>query len=284
MKVPPTATIVSITVGSGRAWQVPWQTRPLPPSADNEAIHIKNRAHLQKNLCSGSYSLATPSWPSPGWHSGNRCTGSKLRTMNPSADQRRPSLTECPRLPAARAWTMVGAAKQAISSATNWNSPPTFLHFTSRSGYARETAGGAVVSVTMDGDTGTPPVSSSCLPRAIGVSRRKGGGLRRCHSRRRRGAHALEIRSQADHNNVNFDGFYLSSEPLETSGPSREPPRGPEAIAPWGKAVPAALQDAGGAAILAAKSVVAGNGLVQSLLSTPRPRGMGGNIAGPGLQ
>jgi len=156
------------------------------------------------------------------------------------------------------------------------------LHVTLR--YAREMAGDSAVSVTMDGDTKLtkivqfPPTGDwGFKPEGWQYAAVQLPAVAK-------GAHSLELRSLAEKNNVNFDGFYLSAEPLETSRTAAEPPSGPESIAPLGEGLfalpcktPVALPYS------RRKAFVAGSGLVQSLLSTPEPRGLGGNIAGPSL-
>jgi len=157
------------------------------------------------------------------------------------------------------------------------------LHVTLR--YGREMTGDAMVRVTLDGDTNKSALVK--LPSTGDWGFKPEGWkyavlqLPACA----KGAHTLEVRSLVDNSNVNFDGFYLSAEPLETSRVFLEPPSGPEAVAPLGGGpfplpckTPVALPHS------RRKAFFAGSGLLQSLLSTPKPRGMGGNIAGPSLQ
>lgn len=156
------------------------------------------------------------------------------------------------------------------------------LHVTLR--YARATAGDAVVRVTLDGDTNH--AATVRLP-STGDWGFKAEGwqyaaveLPACAG----GAHTLELRSVADRNNVNWDGFYVSAQPLETGRAAAEPPSGPDAVAALGEGLfplpcrtPVALPYA------RRKAYVDGCGRVQALLSTPEPGGMGRNVAGPGL-
>ena len=81
-----------------------------------------------------------------------------------------------------------------------------------------------------------------------------------------------------------FRRFLSEAERLETGGVSWEPPSGPEAVMSLGGDLcslpcksPVALPYS------RRKAFVAGSGLLQSLLATPQPRGMGGNIVGPSL-
>ena len=151
--------------------------------------------------------------------------------------------------------------------------------------YAREPAGDSILRITLDGDTNRsalvklhPTGDWGFKPDGwsyAGVQLPAGT----------KGVHTLEIQSLANNNNVNLDGFYLSAEPLDTTPASLEPPFGPEAVASIGAGLfalpcrtPVALPYS------RRKAFVAGDGLLQSLLSTPTPRGMGGNIPGPGLQ
>ena len=156
------------------------------------------------------------------------------------------------------------------------------LHVTLR--YARETAGDAAVSVTMDGDTNAARIVRLLSTGDWGF---KPEGWRYAAVQlpaAAKGAHTLELRSLADKNNVNFDGFYLSAEPLDTSRTAAEPPSGPEAIAPLGEGLfPLPCKTPVALPYSRRKAFVAGSGLVQSLLSTPEPRGIGGNLAGPSL-
>ncbi len=156
------------------------------------------------------------------------------------------------------------------------------LHVTLR--YARETAGESAVSVTIDGDTNTTRIIK--LP-STGDWGFKPEGWRYAAVQLppvAKGTHTLELHSLADANNVNSDGFYLSAEPLETSRTAAEPPSGPEAIAPLGEGLfPLPCKTPVALPYSRRKAFAAGSGLVQSLLSTPEPRGIGGNIAGPSL-
>ena len=150
--------------------------------------------------------------------------------------------------------------------------------------YARQTPGAALVRIQLDGDRGPSAVVQ--LP-STGDWGFQPDGWRYATAKLpgvAPGRHVLEIQSQADSNNVNFDGFYLSSQPLDASPAFVEPPRGPDAIAALGDGLcalpcktPVALPYS------RRKAFVAGDGLVQSLLSTPEPRGIGGNLAGPSL-
>lgn len=156
------------------------------------------------------------------------------------------------------------------------------LHVTLR--YARELAGDSVVSVTLDGDTNT--VRLIRLP-STGDWGFKAEGWKYAAVQllaAAKGAHTLELRSLADRNNVNFDGFYLSAEPVDARRAVAEAPSGPEAVAPLGEGLfplpcrtPVALPGS------RRKAFVTGSGLVQAMLSTPELRGMGGNVAGPSL-
>jgi hypothetical protein len=156
------------------------------------------------------------------------------------------------------------------------------LHVTLR--YARQMAGDSVIRLTLDGDTNKSAVVK--LP-ATGDWGFQPDGWKYAAAQLpaiSKGAHTLEIRSLADKNNVNFDGFYLSAEPLETTRSTTEPPSGPETVAPLGEGLfPLPCKTPVALPYSRRKAFVAGDGLVQSLLSTPQPRGLGGNIAGPGL-
>ena len=95
----------------------------------------------------------------------------------------------------------------------------------------------------------------------------------------------LKSVSLADKNNVNVDGFYLSAEPLRTRRDFTELPSGPEAIAAIGNGLsPLPCKTPVALPYSRRKAFVAGNGLLQSMLSTPKSSGIGGNIAGPSLQ
>lgn len=157
------------------------------------------------------------------------------------------------------------------------------LHLTFR--YARQTAGDARVRVTLDGD----PQKSALvkLPSTGDWGFRPGGWrdiavqLPACCQ----GAHTLEVRSLADNQNVNFDGFYVSAGPLEMPGASSEPPSGPEEIMPLGERLfPLPCQTPVALPYSRRKAFVTGSGLLQALLSAPQPRGMGGNRVGPSVQ
>ncbi|MCX6927322.1 MAG: hypothetical protein NT154_29570, partial [Verrucomicrobia bacterium] len=157
------------------------------------------------------------------------------------------------------------------------------LHITLN--YAREPAADSVVRVTLDGDTNKSALVKLCSTGDWGFKpegwRWAAVQLPACG----KGAHTLEVRSLANNNNVNLDGFYLSAEPLDTTLASLEPPSGPEAIEPIGKGLsPLPCKTPVALPYSRRKAFVAGNGLLQSLLSTPAARGMGGNIAGPALQ
>ena len=82
-------------------------------------------------------------------------------------------------------------------------------------GYAREPAADSVVRVTLDGDTNSSALVK--LPSTGDWGFKPEGWkyaavqLPACA----RGTHTLEVRSLANDNNVNFDGFYLSAEPLD---------------------------------------------------------------------
>ena len=148
----------------------------------------------------------------------------------------------------------------------------------------REMTGDATVRVTLDEDTNKSAVLT--LPSTGDWGFQPEGWkyaalqLPSCD----KGAHTLDVRSLVDNGNVNFDGFYLSAERLDTGGASWEPPSGPEAVMSLGGDLcslpcksPVALPYS------RRKAFVAGSGLLQSLRATPQPRGMGGNIAGPSL-
>ena len=150
--------------------------------------------------------------------------------------------------------------------------------------YARELAGDSMVGVTLDGETNQTRILQ--LP-STGDWGFQPQGWKYATLRlpaTTQGTHTLELRSLADRNNVNFDGFYLTTALLETNRAVSEPPSGPEAVAPLGEGLfplpcrtPVALPYA------RLKAFVDGGGLVQSLLSTPEPSGMGGNLTGPSL-
>ncbi|HUT92290.1 MAG TPA: hypothetical protein VMY37_22540 [Thermoguttaceae bacterium] len=149
------------------------------------------------------------------------------------------------------------------------------LHVTLR--YARQTAGGSVVRVTLDGDTHQSAIVT--LP-AAGDWGFKPEGWKYVAVVLRgfaEGRHTLEIRSLADRNNVNFDGFYLSAKPLDTRRAAVEPPSGPESVAALGDGLcPLSCKTPVALPYSRHKAFVAGSGLLESLLSTPKPRGMGG--------
>jgi len=151
--------------------------------------------------------------------------------------------------------------------------------------YARQTAGDAVVRVTLDGDAMKSALMK--LP-STGDWGFKPDGWRYAPAQLPacpKGSHTLEVRSLVDNNNVNLDGFYLSAEPLDASRIVAEPPSGPEDIAPSGGdlcALPCRTPVA--VPYSRRKAYVSGSGLLQSLLSTPTERGFGGNVVGPGLQ
>lgn len=156
------------------------------------------------------------------------------------------------------------------------------LHVTVR--YAREMPGDATVSVSLDGDTNTARLLK--LP-STGDWGFKPEGWKYASVQlptTAKGPHTLEIRSQADRNNVNFDGFYLSDGPVDTN-PGGVPPAGPEAIAPLGEGLfPLPCRTPIAVPYSRRKAFVAGHGLLQSLLSSPEPRGCGQNVAGPSWQ
>lgn len=156
------------------------------------------------------------------------------------------------------------------------------LHVTLR--YARELKGEAVVSVTLDGDTNTTRVARLPSTEDWGF-KPEGWQYAPVHlPAAAAGAHTLELRSLADRNNVNFDGFYASAAPLDTPRAAAEPPSGPDAIAPLGEDLfPLPCKTPVALPYSRRKAYVAGSGLLQTLLSTPEPRGMGSNLAGPGL-
>ncbi len=150
--------------------------------------------------------------------------------------------------------------------------------------YARQTAGESLVRVTIDGKD---DLSGTVILPSTGDWGFKREGwkyamlrLPECAS----GEHTLEILSLADSNNVNFDGVYLSEERLDPSRAVAEPPSGPEELASLGAGLfalpcqtPVALPYS------RRKALVAGSGLVQSLLSSPALNGIGQNVAGPSL-
>jgi len=177
------------------------------------------------------------------------------------------------------------------------------LHVTLR--YARQTPGESLVRVTLAGDadqsaTAKLPATGDWgfqpegwqyaavqLPwkdsRRTGLQPVRDGLEKPSHGFVRR-SHTLEIRSEADNNNVNFDGFYLSAAPLDTSCCAATAPSGPDAVAALGAGLfPLPCKTPVALPYSRRKAFVAGNGLLQSLLSTPEPRGMGGNVAGPAL-
>jgi hypothetical protein len=150
--------------------------------------------------------------------------------------------------------------------------------------YARETAGDAVVSVTVDGDATSTAIIKLPSTGNWGFTPEGWHYAAVKLPAVAKGAHVIEIGSRADANNVNFDGLYLSVEPLDTHRAVVEPPSGPDLIAPLGEGlVPLPCKTPVALPYSRRKAYVAGNGLVQTLLSTPQPGGMGGNIAGPGL-
>lgn len=150
--------------------------------------------------------------------------------------------------------------------------------------YARETAGESVVRVTLDGDINKSALVK--LPTTGNWGFEPEGWkyaavqLPACA----KGQHTLEVRSLADNNNVNLDGFYLSAQPLDTGLAIQEPPSGPGAVAALGEGLfPLPCKTPVALPYSRRKALVTGSGLLQSLLSTPEARGMGGNIAGPSL-
>jgi hypothetical protein len=157
------------------------------------------------------------------------------------------------------------------------------LHVTLR--YARETAGDARVRVTLDGDHRL--AADATLPSTGNWGFNSEGWkyvavqLPACS----RGTHSLELLSLTDNNNVNFDGFYLSATELNTRRDSAESPSGPDAIAPLHRSLfPLPCSTPVALPYSRRKALVTGSGLLQSLSATPRAQGMGGSIAGPGLQ
>ena len=157
------------------------------------------------------------------------------------------------------------------------------FHVTLR--YAREMAGDAVVRVTLDGDAGKSAIVKLPCTGDWGFLaegwKYAAAQLPACA----KGAHTLEISALADKNNVNLDGFYLSAEPLNASRAAMEPPSGPETIAALGDGLsPLPCKTPVALPYSRRKAFVAGSGLLQSLLSTPKASGMGGNVAGPSLQ
>ncbi len=150
--------------------------------------------------------------------------------------------------------------------------------------YARETGGESSVQLTLDGNEKQSAIARLPSTGNWGFTpqgwRYVAVQLPHCGQ----GTHTLEIRSLADRNNVNFDGFYLSPEPLDVGTGMTEMPTGPDLIAAMAADLcrlpcrtPLALPYS------RRKAVVAGDGLLQSLLSTPSPAGMGGNVEGPSL-
>lgn len=156
------------------------------------------------------------------------------------------------------------------------------LHVTLR--YARETAGESAVRITLDGNSDPSVVVKLPSTGNWGFSpdgwKYAAVQLPACTH----GTHTLDIRSLARGNNVNFDGFYVSAGPLDINRAAIEPPSGSEAIAPLGDGLfPLPCKTPVALPYSRRKAFVAGSGLLQSLLSTPQPRGMGGNVVGPGL-
>jgi len=157
------------------------------------------------------------------------------------------------------------------------------LHVTLR--YARGNPGDAEISLSLDGDMGH---SGNIDLEATGDWGNRQDGWKYLSMElpaTKRGTHTIEIRSLKTGSNVNFDGFYLSSDPIATSRTSLQPPSGPDLIAPIGKGLealpcrtPLALPYS------RRKALVAGSGRVQSFLGSVKLAGHGGNVAGPGLQ
>jgi hypothetical protein len=156
------------------------------------------------------------------------------------------------------------------------------LHLTLR--YAREMAGDARLSVTLDGRTNSTRLIT--LPSTGGWGFKpldwKFAGVALPEAAR--GHHTLELRSVASQNNVNLDGFYLTAEPVDTDHTASSLPIGPDRIAPLGEGLfslpcgtPLALPYA------RRKAFLAGDGRLQVLLGSDQPAGMGGNVAGPAL-
>jgi hypothetical protein len=151
--------------------------------------------------------------------------------------------------------------------------------------YARQTAGNSLIRIQIDGNaTNTVLVQ---LP-STGDWGFNPGGWQYAQAQLpglAQGSHLLELRSQANNNNVNFDGFYLSAQALSTNSQALvPPPSGPSAIAPLGAGL-SALPCKTPVAIPYSrlKAYVDGSGLVQSLLGTPSEQGIGGNVYGPSL-
>jgi hypothetical protein len=97
--------------------------------------------------------------------------------------------------------------------------------------YARETPGDAAVAVVVDGRQEHTRVAR--LP-ATGDWGFRPDGWKYAQVElpaTAKGNHVFEIRSTAERNNVNFDGFYWSDAPLDTSRPAAVPPAGPDLIA-----------------------------------------------------
>jgi hypothetical protein len=97
--------------------------------------------------------------------------------------------------------------------------------------YARETPGDATVAVVVDGRQEHTRVAR--LP-STGDWGFRPEGWKYAQVElpaTAKGKHVFEIRSTAERNNVNFDGFYWSDAPLDTSRPAAVPPAGPDLIA-----------------------------------------------------
>jgi hypothetical protein len=157
------------------------------------------------------------------------------------------------------------------------------LHVTLR--YARQTAGASVVRVTLDGDTHQSAIVKLPSTGDWGFKPEGWKYVAAVLHDLDEGPHTLDIGSRADRNNVNFDGLYLSAQPLDTRRAAAEPPSGPESVAALGDGLcPLPCKTPVALPYSRRKAFVAGSGRLQSLLSTPTPRGMGGNPSGPRLQ
>ncbi|MBM4089247.1 MAG: hypothetical protein FJ276_07430 [Planctomycetes bacterium] len=151
--------------------------------------------------------------------------------------------------------------------------------------YARQTVGESRVRVMLDEDADRSTIVT--LPATGDWGFRPDGwkyatvSLPGCA----KGAHTLEIRSVADRNNVNFDGFYLSAEPLDTRETTMNVSSGPHVVSALGDGLcPLPCRTPVALPYSRRKAVVSGDGLLQSLLGTPAAQGMGGNPSGPGLR
>lgn len=175
-----------------------------------------------------------------------------------------------------------GRAGDFLRYAFEWPDAAAPRYLTLR--YARETRGAARVGVRLDGNAAPAVVVTLPSTGDWGFQPEGWRYVTAALPAVSRGRHTLELVSLADQNNVNVDGFYLSARALDTAAAPDVPPLGSDLVAPLGAGLaPLPCRTPLALPYSRRKAVVDGRGLVQTLLATPEPRGMGRNTPGPSL-